>query len=196
MIIHIGLHKTGTTFLQRQVFAYINKDIISEESLSGYPINSSKIEYEKRMMLLMGIHRMYGRKTKIILGVRDKDSWTKSCYNQYIYGGLGGFYNYKKWFDNVFDKRLLDFDSYISFINNNFDNVFIYNFEDFVKDKHKVIQEMLKFMGVDSITVDKILNNLSDKIYNRRLGVLSLQVFRLNNFLKELYKYVINFGRV
>jgi len=195
-IVHIGLHKTGTTFLQRQVFPYINKDIISDEALSGNPINSGNYGLEIRNILINGIKTVYGSNVKIILGVRDKDRWVHSCFNQYVKGGRGGFYNFDKWFDKVFDKRLLDFDSYVSFINNNFNNVFVYNFEDFIRDKSKVVNELLDFIDVDDNTRDLVFSNMSSKVYNKRLGRFGILFFRFLNFIREGYKYVINFGRI
>ena len=104
IVIHLGLHKTGTTYLQKCIFPKLedvevqhlmqicqikfksNKKIllISSEgllsSMAHYPDNNTVEDS------IEGLYRMYP-KAKIILGVRKWDKWFRSCWNQYVRGG-------------------------------------------------------------------------------------------------------------
>ena len=125
-VIHLGLHRTGTSYLQKIVFPkFKHLKIISNENLSGDNLGLGFHLNIDRVTLLYAIFMKY-HNCKIILGIRNKDDWLKSCYNKYCdYGHK----SYKDWY-NDFDKNLLDFDSYIKEINFLFSDVFIYNYED------------------------------------------------------------------
>ena len=155
LFIHVGLHKTGTTFLQREIFPNIiknnkNIDIISKESFSGDILNMHSLYkmFINRFTILEHLHKLYPS-AKIILGVREKSSWLDSLYRQYI--KQGGTLDYINWFDTVLNKDCLDTEKYIRVIKETFDDIFIYHFEELKKDTGKVIDDMCNFMGCNSI---------------------------------------------
>jgi len=112
IVIHLGLHKTGTTFLQKCVFPKL-KDVevqhlmnicqikfashkktllISSEgllsSMPHYPDNNTVEDS------IEALYRIYPN-AKIIMGVRNERSWFISCWNQYIRsGGVLSFSEY------------------------------------------------------------------------------------------------------
>lgn len=156
--LHIGLCKTGNTWLQKQLFPKLSVDIISNDHLSGEPVSSYPVEYS--YILLYGLKEMYPN-ASIILGIRDVDSWLRSVHSEYV--KRSGCRSFDDWYKNMFDSRVCDFDSYICELKKLFDDrVFIYRFEDFKKDKQKVIKDMCAFIGCD-------IPEYEDKIVNRGL---------------------------
>ena len=100
--IHLGLHKTGTTWLQSEVFSRLKnvsylhqfeldtiipdskKVLISCEWLSGKP---HLLESTEKMYIIADRLKKIFPSSKIIVGFRDKDSWLKSLWKQYIMEG-------------------------------------------------------------------------------------------------------------
>ncbi|NQU32076.1 MAG: hypothetical protein HQ521_02480 [Bacteroidetes bacterium] len=111
MIIHIGLHKTGTSFLQEKMFPkimginylhgtsrlrniYVDKQkslelLISDEKISGLPFtsrdpdNSSSNYYITFLEQMEIIHKSFNN-PKIIIGFRKHYRFVLSLYKQYL----------------------------------------------------------------------------------------------------------------
>lgn len=179
MIIHIGLFKTGTTFLQKEIFPKMEKKVYSNEFLSGYTI----IERE---FIIRGIYQLYGKNCKIIIGIRNPETYKKSMYNQMV-KGKKIFYGYKYWEKNIFDKRLVEYQKYIKLIKELFTDVHIYYFEDLKYRKKETIQKICEFCGCK-------IPNYKDKYYNKKLNKYEIIIFRSIIFIIELYKYITNKG--
>lgn len=113
VVLHIGFHKTGTTWLQKEFFpkienvnfqyfnrfyvpVYKNKlNILSAEQLTGSPFLgdlklSDKLYQDNLDTLrktLEQLFKLYPTAT-ILITTRDYKAWVKSCYSEYIkYGG-------------------------------------------------------------------------------------------------------------
>jgi len=187
IIIHVGLHKTGTTFFQNQIFNKIpnaklirrpnlttqlhksKMNIISSEALSGAPyiISDAKIRFTIADRL-----KSCFPEAKIILGIREGKSWLKSLYSQFIRNG--GFYEFDGWLEKVVDKDYLNQDSYIDYLKSLFKDVYVFRFEDFCNNKKKVVTEMCKFMEIDYI-------NYQDIKYNTKLSKNRLNIIKYLN---------------
>ncbi|MHA2039963.1 MAG: sulfotransferase [Promethearchaeota archaeon] len=206
IFLHVGLPKTGTSWLQQILFPKLNvhlirrrkdfitipingKIIISLEALSG----SYKYSVDYRNYLANGMKAVYPD-AKIIVGLREKNSWLKSMYNQGVKRGV-----FKETFDewnNSIDPRILDFDNYVNKLNELFDDVFVYWFEDFKKDKKKVIVDMCNFLDVDvPVYEDSMINPSYYGFYerfflfnNRILSRLRLSIITFFKFLKGVKK--------
>jgi len=161
IIIHIGLHKTGTTFLQQEVFPKIPNinyqtkvdlttkveegkiNLFSDENLDGgsYRLFNT---VEQRYNIMENLHKLYPN-AKIILCIRDKDSWLKSAYKQYIVAYKScSFEEYKQ----RIDKGFLDFDEYIKRLNKLWTNVYVCEFIDLKRSPVKFVNELCDFIGV------------------------------------------------
>lgn len=162
IIIHVGLHKTGTTFLQHEIFPKIENiniiqpshiwtaklhpskiNLVSDEGLSGLPFSDNTTE--NRFLLLNKI-KLHFPNAKIIIGLREKNSLVLSLYKHHI--KRGGMLPFNKWYTDELNKDYLDFDKYINHIKSLFDDVFIYHFEELKKDADTIIANMCRFMGV------------------------------------------------
>jgi len=203
VIIHVGFPRTGTTFLQEQVFSKMNvcfirsmlfpdwfrckgkKIIISHESLSLHRYDSSA---EEKFAVADALKRIFPD-AKIIVGIRDAHSWLRSLYSQYIReGGTKTFDEFYKTFDN----QHLDFDRYISHLRSLFDQVFVYRFEDFKRDKYRIIKEICDFIEEPTPIIEDIR-------YRPKLSSHQIETYRLLNSLplpnitKRVIRYAINF---
>ena len=203
IIIHVGFPRTGTTFLQEQIFGKLrnvclirsirfpdwfrcrDKVIISHESLSFRHYDSPA---EEKFTVANALKRIFPD-AKIIVGIRDAQSWLRSLYSQYI--REGGTKTFDEFYKN-FDKHHLDFDRYISHLRSLFDQVFVYRFEDFKRDKYRIIKEICDF-------IDEPVPVIDDIRYRPSLTERQIRAYRLINSLPfpnlvgKVIRYVINF---
>lgn len=161
VFIHIGMHKTGTTFLQQEVFPKIPNinyqtkvdlttkveerkiNLFSDENLDGgsYRLFATG---KKRINILKNLHTLFPD-AYIILCLRDKESWLKSAYKQYIVAYQScPFEEYKKRLDPAF----LDFETYIQKLKSLFTNVYVCHFEDLKNNPVKFVDGICNFIGV------------------------------------------------
>lgn len=158
--IHLGLPKTATTFLQKNVFRY-SKDLhyvtkipfssetkkksilISNEAISGSPQAGKTVE--RRNKIVKTLSQMYPE-AGIIIGIRNKQKWIQSLYKQYI--KQGGIKKFDDWYDEIFDQRHLDFDGYLSLLESLFPKIYVYQLEDFKKDNEKEIKDLCDFLDI------------------------------------------------
>ena len=195
IFIHVGLQKTGTTFIQEKVFKnidvnyirYVDRELyhssfddskpllISNEDLCGSPhaifdetLKNNREHIARNLSILFP-------NAKIILGLREPCAWLKSLYREAVRQGL--YLSYNKFYD-MFDKEMLNFDRYIKLLRTLFHNVFIYSYEDLKKDYWSVIYSLCGFIGVQVPTI------VENKLINQSLRSWQLPGFRLvNHFL-------------
>jgi len=180
--LHLGLQKTATTLFQLEIFPKLqgiyfynkpkikrvleepiagDKILLSEEGWShtftprGKLPAPSEIDYE--FSLLGKLHARFPR-AKIILGIREKESWVKSLFSRFYLETQDD--DFEKFRTEINPKFLNQF-RYIRQILLLFDEVFIYDYDNFLSNKQKVIENMCAFMGV-SVPIDID----TDKRYN------------------------------
>jgi len=161
IVIHIGLHKTGTTFLQKNYFAImdnmnfmgnttnmrditIRKDvlnIISNESFCCSLPYTFRGDREQIVGYLKGMFP----DARIIVGTREKKKWFKSTYSQFlIHGGTLTFDEYRaRYWGNCIDQG-----AYVRLLKETWDEVFTYDFKKFCEEQDDVMQEISEFIGV------------------------------------------------
>ena len=175
IFIHIGLHRTGSTFLQEKIFSniplsafvrghdyicsfMINADIpsdgkivISYEGLTGhnYLDNSEASPFE----MADRIKKLWSD-AKIILVLREKDDWRRSLYRQYV-NRLSKFMrepilSEQEWTEKIFRKRDFSFDDFVDYLNGLFDEILVLHYEDLRDNPHKFIKDICDFIGVPS----------------------------------------------
>ncbi len=203
IILHIGLHKTGTTFLQQEIFpklkgvnykfyydmqdykikdGYIN--LISCENLSGSLLSSIKFGAFERKALLYGMKALYPN-ARIIVGFRNKEKWLRSVYVQHIKQGRL-YRSYNSFLETV-PTEFVDFDSYECLIRELFDDVYVYHFEDLKKDVDSFVRGICDFIGAE---VPIFINRKWSKHWNDRkliLGKIRSSLFKYSRkILDEL----------
>lgn len=197
--VHIGLHKTGTTFLQNEIFPKMNvnyiykwkdehrikkdKNLISNENLSGNPFEQYT---DKRNVLLRGIKATYPH-GKIILGLRNKKEIIASLYSQWILGG--GTESFDFFYTKMVDNPHLDYQKLYRFLRMLFgeNNIFIYQYEQLVQHPDEIIERLCDFINVP-------VPDYMNKRYRKRLDQRKIWLLRfLNKFFE--YSYKDNSGR-
>jgi hypothetical protein len=207
IFIHIGLHKTGTTYLQNKVFPLLkdvnyisvfstsivgNKNfvlceklskeqinLISDEALSGIPYDSTSSA--SRSEIANRLYRLYPN-AKIIITFRNKDDWLKSVYKQYTKRdrektGL----DFNGWYNTLFDKSLLDFKSYEKYLKEKFSEVLVLDYEELRDNPKNYIKKLCSFIGVSVPKFQLIYINKS------RSDVVTKRLQEINALL-EKYK--------
>jgi hypothetical protein len=183
LFIHVGLHKTGTTFLQKQIFPNIpnvnyygpymngilipnfvlnvkvpeNKTtIISCEGLSGHP--GFSFNECSREEIADRLHSLYPH-SKIIIVTRKKERWVDSLYKQYI--KMGGTMKYEDWRNENLSDEFFHIDEYIEYLKTLFDDVLVMDFQLLKSDPDVFIQELCKYMNVQVPEYKLIKENIS-----------------------------------
>lgn len=172
IVLHVGLHKTGTTFLQLRVFPNMKGvhlvvhpkifllkldenrvNLISDESLTGRPHYLIGNEGKRFADALYSLFP----NARIIIGFREVNSWFESIYKQYVY--RGGTISRSK-FRSLMDKSFLDFNSYLENFKH-FREIHIYQYEELVKNPDNVIKKMSDFIGVPMPEYTLVRDNVS-----------------------------------
>jgi len=177
IFIHIGLHRTGSTFLQEKIFPHIplvtfvrghnyicsfminaevptdGKIVISYEGLSGHNYldngEASPFEMAERIKKLWP-------NAKIILVLREKGDWRRSLYRQYV-NRLSKFMtepilSEQEWIEKVFRKRDFSFDDFVAYLNGLFEEVLVLHYENLRDHPYDFVREICDFIGVPSPT--------------------------------------------
>jgi len=161
IIIHVGIHKTGSTWLQEYFFPKIRgirylykerdydaverlvslprtKVLLSDEEISrSMPVRDNKLE------TLIELKTRFPD-AKIIIGVRQFSPWFKSTYKQLV--KTGSHMSFKTYENKYGDRPVPDW--YANVVKMMWKDVFVYRFDDFVNNKDHVLKDMCDFIGV------------------------------------------------
>lgn len=192
IIIHVGLPRTGTTFLQKEFFPKI-KNAFVYGPFNKYLCISSKFEHDKINIIsdeLLSIDCLLDRieqreevllrlkilfpSAKIIFVLRDKESFQKSFYSEYIkWGGTKPYYD---WYIDSINKNpnVFDFSQYVTLINSLFDEVLILDYTEFIENKKVFLKKICDFIDVD-------IPQYRDIKYNVRLDDRTIKRWRRIN---------------
>jgi len=181
--IHIGLPKTGTSFLQEDVFPKMDvnfikylplkakiegKTLISDESLYGSTyLKNERVASNKKIM--KRLKKLYPN-AKIIVVFRDKKNWLKSCYHQFIVKPerrtlVDGF---DDWYKNYFNKNSLNFEDFEIFLKETFEDVLVLNYSLLKKSHKEFVKKISDFMDIPFPNYKNTKKNFSldEKHYN------------------------------
>lgn len=169
IFIHIGFHKTGTTFLQQRIFPYLKnvnylhngglinlvgshkKVLISNEALSGIPYHrNEKSYYDQFCFNITQLKSTFGN-FNLILGFREPSSMVNSLYKQYLHEG--GILTFEKFYGNHTESIVKETDLYFlkfySYLLENFEKerLFCYDHKQLLHEPQIVISSLLRFLG-------------------------------------------------
>lgn len=212
--IHIGSHKTGTTFIQNEIFPKlesvdlirawnthrylfnpnfenIDKHIlITDEGISGNPFGGRYFEEFK--FNITRIKHLY-REPKIIFGIRRHDGFLLSLYKQYLH--QKGFqkidYLFNKEDTGLMKHKDLFFENKIEILKEQFKDVFIYSQELLKENPQEFIANLMGFLDInDEINYEELITRKRNVGVETRLQVVLLK--RLNklshsNYFPNLY---------
>jgi len=166
LFIHVGFPRTGTSFLQEQIFRKIpnvnfqRRNIIEQEikpdSINIFGDESiTGVLPEHRKTIIERIHKVFPD-AKIIIGVRDYESWYRSLYNLYLSKGYTGTLN-----DVIEEDLYRDSDGYIDFVEKLYgkENVFVYDQKTMATNFGGWLKKLSYFLDIDlSFVVNKRVN--------------------------------------
>ena len=210
-IIHIGLHKTGTTYLQNTLFRSLpnvqvilgntpvrdsinielnKKRLISDEALSGRLWHGEYLQdfYESIKRIKATYHN-----PKIIFGIRRHEAFILSIYKQYLHSK-----GYKK-FDHIFNKENtgvfkhedLFFTSRIDYLKTHFseENLFFYTQESLRKREKDFVTALAKFMELESTDIEiKQNKQFTNTGVKTQLQVrMLIRLNKINAFLEKIH---------
>lgn len=191
IFIHIGLHRTGTTFLQKHVFPKIegiayygrynpyhvqnyvlavdvkanDKILISDEGLTTYPY----FNYPETTVFIVTerLKKLFPH-AKIIVVFRDKKEWKKSLYDVYVRMAKGNL-SRSEWEQKIFNSKNFEFGEFKQFLKTIFDDVLVLWYKDFKKNPQVFVEQICNFMGVSTPNFDNIYENQSFNKNSNRL---------------------------
>ena len=207
IILHIGLHKTGTTFLQNHIFPRLkntnyfrgwhglrnitNKNhkniLISDEKFSGDPFNLNYIESFKNN--IDNLHMLCPKAT-VLISVRHPKEWILSLYKQYIHqGGI----NYPDQFFDLenghFKIEELSLKTKVKFLEEKFKKVVLIR-SDSIKQNH----ELTKIFNSLELKFDINNNEIITSSKKSNVGIKYQSQLRFliyfNRFDKKLTKFL------
>lgn len=213
IIIHIGLHKTGTSFLQKQLYPLYNSIqtvkgthqlrsfwdnnknnkllLISDEYISGRLFSGSYLD--DFLNNIETIKEIFGN-AKIIVGFRKHSSFLVSVYKEFI--NEGGFYDFNHLFnfndtgliksDELFFKQRLDI------LRNNFEQVFVYSQEDLRNRLDDFVNSFSKFIGTNELIDKEKLSALKNKNVGI-IGSFQLETLRKINKINDFTNRKLHF---
>ncbi len=199
--VHVGLAKTGSTFLQRHVFPkfrgihYIKKsnyfkktDIITRSTFNTFLFSHESIIKNKRIIRDNGRIKDLSKEypnAKIIIFFRRHDRWIKSKYYYYI--RKNGFEPFNRYFDLEHDtgkvkKEMLDYGRDIRLIESHFPTKPLVIFqEELARHPSKVIALLADYMGAHYSEKDINLNTINT--------AFSLKQLRTIRSFNSVFKY-------
>jgi len=203
--LHIGMQRTGTTFLQQEIFPKINvnlvnfekaklryiilnKSIFSEEIKSRIKTGQKNLisneniycdmwsNEDDRFKILDKIKLFYPN-GKIIFGVRNKNELLISWYKKYVVNG--GTCSFKEFKQKPFIKKL-DYEPYINRLLELFGekNIYIYKYEDMKQDIHCFVEKLCNFIGVKPPEFKNIQHNVGYSLWQLKVSLILNRFFR------------------
>lgn len=206
LFFHIGLHKTGTTYLQREYFpllpinymrgsdAYFKliremgssqeKILISEENLSGELFSTDKLaQFKSTVKAIAESHP----NATILIGFRKHADFLLSAYKQLLH--QGGVLSFNEFFnlsnEGILSTEDINFKNMIDYLNEHFKNVFIYTIDD-VRDIKKFDKAVSKLLGVNPVDPSEKQKQINKSIKSTSQVKLLLKMNKIDARLKKV----------
>lgn len=203
VVLHIGMPKTGTTYLQDCFFPklegvnFVGKldilkklesgktNLISDESICGDPFIRGVLDY--RCNILSRLKNAYPD-ARVIFCIRETCHLLRSMYYDYI--KQGGVYDYDTFLATVVDHDFFDVSRYMDMIHGVYQDIFVYHYDLFIKDKRRILQRMCDFIGCPMPEL------FEDVVVNSRWTPRAIAFYKVaNRFMKSEYNPCGRFNR-
>ena len=201
IVFHIGLQKTGSTYLQKNVFPSIkdgyfvraNKKftfviedlafnttkpmLISSENLSARLHLSNYVD--KRVSMIQKLSELFPN-SKLFVFLREPSDWFESFYRQHIYqGDVSSFEEFVRG-----HQEIIQFEEFLQDIENmNFSQVLFLSYEQLKSNPRKVIKMIKQFIGNIDFEVDEKTLNTKSHVSFRGNGLKFLRFY--NRFVYD-----------
>ena len=182
VFVHIGLIKTGSTFLQKFVFSQLGNTftyvgptgrfpdpsllplrpslLISNENLGGNPIgpvNQQVPLFEQFKACIDGLCSTFSH-PKLIIGFREPASFIQSVYKQHLHER--GVFTWEEFLDHYANNLVMnvDFERYIRYAQSRMEphELFLYRQDEFRERREVLIEELMQFLCLERGEVPKM----------------------------------------
>lgn len=191
VFLHVGLARTGTSWLQRCVFPKMalnfvhcnNYDVVShnleDKNLFSFEGLSGTVQGGNRYALLFGLKRLFPT-AGVIVVLRDKSSYVRSVYHQYVKGGgVWSFDDFSGWF--CCDSHgFLDWEGYLTRLYSVFPKVLVLDYSYLRDNPLGFVGAICSFVGVP------IPDDVDYCVVNRSVGFVGLRRF-VNRFFRSFW---------
>lgn len=172
ILFHVGLQKTGSTFLQEEIFSKISKGsyINADSKRFRFLVEELAFNFEESLLIssenlaienlatqdkplncerLRVVSNLFPG-SKLVLFLREPSDWLESFYREYIYeGGIDSFYEFiKKWEEKINFLWLCN-----EIESMNFSEVLFINYDQFRHNPEKIIN-MIEQVGKVKFDLD------------------------------------------
>lgn len=165
ILLHLGMPRTATTFLQSEVFPKFENTYLVNQPYYWEIFDNTRLNIisdetlcinEKRFEILKNLKAKFPD-AKVLMGLRNYTKVKKQLYNHYLQ--CGAVTRYRDW-----EKTLpADMETYIEKVKELFPNFYFYDFEEFKKDKKRIIEDICEFLQIPVPEyTDKIINPSSN----------------------------------
>lgn len=167
IVIHVGLGKSGSTFLQKaifprlkgvevygannqrlQIYSQFKEDkinILTDENFLGCALKFKNLNATKSV-LINRLSSMFPD-AKIIIVLRDKDDWLWSLYKKYI--RTGGIKKYDSFCVDMLNPHFINFEETVAILKKNFKEVLVLQYDDLKNNHSNFVKDICDFIGVD-----------------------------------------------
>lgn len=208
LYLHVGLPKTGTTFLQSEVFPRMQgvkvlrafhpfrtlgridvpeRLILSDESLYGSPIRSNWREQRRRATRVL--RDVFGD-VPVLIGFRRHPEFVLSLYKQYLQ--LGGVRAIGEYFSSTDPAAILKpddlgFEEILAELHASFSRVFVYTQEELNDDFEGFLRSLCSFLDVPPLPPERVPRRYRNRgVRGRPQAALLRRLNELNQVLERI----------
>ena len=192
IFIHVGLPKTGTTYLQKYVFPKIKNITYVSPLNTSMPNYILSVETDDKPILIsdeyLSIHHFIDAKghlhpsrytildnlkklfpdANIILVLRKKEDWLNSFYVQYLKSVYRPTISFEEFKRKLEENGTLDFEEYIDYLQKNFERVLVLNYEELKENPYQFVKKICDFMDIESLSPAEIERKKTNVRLNER----------------------------
>ena len=218
---HVGMSKTGSTFLQQRVFPLFKEvEYIPTNQFKKYPKLAQQSQVEK-LLLSREFDSQMEREvkkwatdfpnTKSILVLRRQDGWIASQYRRFVKNGFG--LTFKEFIDiendsGYWERDNLNFYNYIEILEHYFDHKPLVLFHDELrKSPETFIQKLADYtnstVNINEIDLSSVHSSYNEKQLKvmlkagKKLNISNAKPFKsslLNTIRRYAYVYPLRYG--
>lgn len=206
VIVHIGLHKTATSFLQRNVFPnlpetiyatnneffvpwqkqVVNKNrylFLSYEGFSGSPWQFNRPKIKRRSFISsyeenINALARYFPEASIIVFIREHSGWLRSLYKQYLHEG--GTEHFNQFYGKILTPEDLAISTRIKMLREKFKNIYVLDYQDL---KNEGLDFIIKFFQ-QTYNLELEGESLDNSNYtNKSVSGMKMEYLRRYNYI-------------
>ena len=90
---------------------------------------------------------------KAFVVTRERNSWLRSLYNQYVRGRSFGQMHYDEWYETI-GSKMMEQEDFVEYLNKIFEEVLVMDFKEFIASKQDFLTRICEYIGITYVPVD------------------------------------------